>query len=102
MEQFREVISSFFGSFLSIIIAWCRLCFLTLAMFVSGTQLILFSRTEICNVELRGQPWLYDRDKLADRLSFVDKVMLQNPDLLDYADEHQDAPPPEDEDDEGI
>ena len=101
MEQFREVISSLFGSFLSITIAWCRLCFLTLAMFVSGTQLILFSRTEIYNVELRGQPWLYDRDKLADRLSFVDKVMLENQDLLDYADEHSDIHS-EDDDDEGI
>lgn len=99
MGQFREVVSSVFGVFVSILIAWLRLCFLTLAMFASGTQLVVFSRTEICNIELRGQPWLCDRAKMEDKMSFIEKTCLQNPDLLDYAEEHPDHTNSEDTDD---
>ena len=100
MGRVTEVLETFFGNVYSITVAIIRLAFLAAAMLVSGVQLILFTRTEICNVEMKGQPWLCDRDKLADRLSFVDKVMLENQDLLDYADEHSDIH--SEDDDEGI
>ena len=99
-------IVSFIEEFYSIIIAIIRLLFLVCATIASGLQIILFTRTEICNIEMRGMAWRCDREKMADQISFVDKICLENPDLLDFADEQmqkeQKGLPPEDEDDEGI
>lgn len=91
----------FLEAFVSIIIALCRLFFLTCAMVTSSLQIILFTETEIANIELKGMPLRYQRKKDMQNLAFVDSLLLNNPELLDYADEHPDAPP-EDIDDEGI
>ena len=93
-------ITEFLGELYSVIIALFRLFFLTCAMLTSGLQIILFTRTEVCNIELRGMPWRCDRLKDMQNLAFIDKICVENPDLLDYADEHPDAP--SDDDDEGI
>ena len=77
------------------------ICYLLL----SGVHIILFTRTEICNVEMRGMAWRCDREKMHDQLSFVDRVCLENPDLLDYADEQMrkdgELPPPDTDDSDG-
>ena len=86
----------------SIIRALMRLVFLTIAMFASGVHVVLFTRTEIFNVEMRGMPLLCDREKLGDQISFVDSLCLNNQDLLDYADEQMEKDgkfPPSDDDD---
>ena len=106
MERFKEAVSDIFWYFLSVLIALARLIFLTLAMFTSALHITLFTKTELCNVELRGQPLLCDRRKLKDQISFVDKVMIENPELLDYADEQMrqngELPPDDDEGDHDI
>ena len=93
MDRIREVLDEI----ASIIVALVRLIFLVFAMITSGMHIVLFTRTEICNIEMRGMPWRCDREKMADQLSFVDSLCISNPELLDYADEHPDAPPPADD-----
>ena len=86
----------------SVIVALTRLLFLTCAMFTSGIHIVLFTRTEICNIEMRGMPWRCDRENMADQMSFVDKICLEKPELLDFADEQyrqEGKLPPEDEGD---
>lgn len=85
------------GEIGSIIVALLRLAFLTCAMVTSGIHIVLFTRTEVWNVEMKGMPWRCDREKMNDQLAFVDKICLENPELLDYADEHTELPPDIDE-----
>ena len=93
LEKFSEML----GDVYSVIRAVLRLVFLTLAMFMSGLHICIFSRTEICNIELKGIPWRCDREKMDDQISFVDSLMSNNPDLLDFADDQMrnngDLPP---------
>lgn len=97
MAEIIEHIKVFLEELLSIIIALVRLVFLTFAMLTSGVQIILFTRTEVWNMEMKGMPWRCDREKMADQMSFVDKICLENPDLLDFADDQMrnngDLPP---------
>ena len=100
MNRLKEIIADIFGYLFSVLVACLRLCFLTVNMFISGLHIIIFSHTEICNVEMKGQPLLYDRDKTLDQMSFVDSLMSHNPDLLDFADEQMRKDgelPPEDD-----
>lgn len=85
------------GEIGSIIVALLRLAFLTCAMVTSGIHIVLFTRTEVWNVEMKGMPWRCDREKLEDQMSFMEKTLLNNPELLDYADEHTELPPDIDE-----
>ena len=102
MNRFHEIMSDIWSA----IVALIRLLFLTCAMFASGVHIVIFTRTEICNIEMRGMPWRCDREKVADQLSFVDKICLENPDLLDFADEQMrqngELPPDDDEGDHDI
>lgn len=101
-----DKLSEFWGETYSIVRALIRLVFLTIAMFASGIHLILFTRVEICNLEMRGMPLLVDRKKLGDQISFVDSLCLNNQDLLDFADEQMrqngELPPDDDEGDHDI
>lgn len=78
-----ERVKDFVDTFISTIRAIIRLGFLGVCFLTSGLQIILFTRTEICNLEMRGQPLRCDMDKMDEKLSYVDKLMLENPDLLD-------------------
>ena len=96
MDRLKELC----GDISSVIIAILRLLFLTCVMFASSLHLILFAQLEITNVELRGIAWRSRREKDMRTLSFIDHLCIQNPELLDYADEHPDMPPPSDEDED--
>ena len=65
----------------SYIIAIIRLFFWMGVLLVSGLQQILFTRTEICYIELKGLPLRCDRDDIIDKISYVDKLKVENPDL---------------------
>jgi hypothetical protein len=69
-------------------------------MFVSSLNLILFAQLEIVNVELKGQAWRSRREQDMRTLAFLDKVMIENPDLLDYAEQQANEPPQDTDDDE--
>ena len=103
MNRLHEIMAEVFSA----VVALLRLVFLTCAMFASGVHIVLFTRTEVCNIEMRGMPWRCDRERDMSTLSFIDKICLENPDLLDYADEQMEKdgklPPTDDDDnDEGI
>ena len=97
-------LSEIWGNIYSACVALLRLIFLTLALFASGVHVVLFTRTEVCNIEMRGIAWRCDREKIGDQMSFVDKLCLDNPELLDYADEQMgkngDLPNIDDDDEE--
>ena len=89
MNNIIERVKTFFGEIFSIVVALLRLLFLTAAMLTSAVQIILFTRTEIWNIELKGMPLRCDGEKMADQMSFVDKICLENPDLLEFADDQE-------------
>ena len=94
-------IAEFFEVLWSITIALIRLFFLTCAMVTSGVQIILFTGTEICNLEMKGMPLRHQKKKDMENLAFVDTLLVNNQDLLDYADENSgDLPPLDDSDDD--
>ena len=82
-------------------IAIVRLFFWEILVFFSGLQQIIFTRTEICGVDLRGLPLRCDREDIIDKVSYVDKLKTENPDLeivdeddlegLDEIDEDEDS-----------
>lgn len=65
----------------SVFIAIARLFFWEAMLFFSGLQQILFTRTEICGIDLRGLPLRCDRDDICDKISYMDKLKCENPDL---------------------
>lgn len=96
MERLKEIGRDIF----SIIVAVLRLLLLTCTMFISSLNLILFAQLEIVNVELKGQAWRSRRERDMRTLAFLDKVMIENPELLDYAEQQANEPPQDIEDDE--
>lgn len=99
MERLKEIV----GDVFSIIVAILRLLFLTCNMFISSLHLIVFAQLEIVNVELKGQAWRSRRERDMSTLAFLDKVMIENPELLDYPEQQANEPPQDidDEEDEG-
>ena len=96
-----DKLNEFWGEISSVVIALVRLVFLTFAMVTSAVHITIFTRTEVCNIELKGQPWRCDREKIEDHMSFIEKTCIENQDLLDYADENSgDLPPIDDSDDD--
>lgn len=84
-----ERVKEFLNVFTSAVIAILRLLFLAVGLIASGLHLIIFSRLEICNIELKGLPYRCDREKDMQNMAFIDKLVLENPDLLDYADDQR-------------
>jgi hypothetical protein len=86
----------------SIVIAVLRLMFLTCTMFISGLQIVLFSGLEICNVELKGRPWRSRIERNEANMAFLDRLCIENPELLDIPEGElpDDFPHPNDEDSE--
>ena len=96
MEKLKEIGRDIF----SIIVAILRLLFLTCNMFISSLNLILFAQLEIVNVELRGQAWRSRRERDMRNLAFIDKMCIENPELLDIPEgEFPGDFPPEDPED---
>lgn len=91
-EGFTERLQDVIGTITSASIALLRLVFLTITFVLSGIHIILFTRTEICNIEIRGNAFRCDREKDLAKLAFVDKLLIENPDLMETIDEMQQAP----------
>ena len=89
-------ITEFLEVFISMVIAILRLLFLCATLLMSGLQIVIFTRTEVCNLEMKGMPWRCDRQKMNDQLAFVDKMYLENPDLFEGGETNF---PPEDTED---
>ena len=76
----------FFSKLGSYIIALLRLVLLNINFFFSGLHTILFSNIEITNIEMKGTPLRCDKENTSETMAYLDKLCLENPDLLDFPD----------------
>ena len=103
MDYLWSSLKSFFKVLFSYLIAVARLFVWTVIFFFTGLQRTLFMRSEIVSVEFKVTPLRCDLEEVDDRLSFVDKLYCENPDLACLVeDEEFDFPdsdefPPNDE-----
>ena len=77
----------FFNVFFSYLIALCRLFIWTVLFFVSGLQRTLFMRSEVVCVEFKTIPLRCDVEDFDDKMSYIDKMCNENPDLVDISNE---------------
>ena len=69
---------------LSYFIALSRLVLWTVLFFFSGLQRTLFLRGEVVCVEFKTIPLKCDREDTGEKLAYLDKLCLENPDLVDF------------------
>lgn len=81
MEWLWYNIERGFKVLFSCLVALARLIVWTLVFFFTGLQRTLFTRSEIVGVEFRITPWRCDIEDTDDKISFVDKLYCENPDL---------------------
>ena len=103
MEWLWSKIEGFIKVFGSYIIAVSRLVIWTIIFFFTGLQRTLFMRSEVVMVEFKVTPLRCDMEKADDTISFVDKLCIENPDLIEaIEDDGLDLPGDEfDDEDEG-
>lgn len=80
-----------FGKFCKVlwsyIVALARLFVWTVIFFFSGLQRTLFMRSEVAGVDFKIIPLKCDRDEYDDKLAYLDKLCIENPDLAGIDDE---------------
>ena len=79
-----------FKVFMSYVIAVLRLLMWTVLFFLSGLQRTLFVRSEVCGVDFKAMPLRCDMEDTDDKLAYIDKLCLENPDLIEIADDDLD------------
>lgn len=84
----------------SYVVAVARLCVWTAILFFSGLQRTLFMRSEVCGVDFKIAPLRCDMEEAGDKLAYLDKLCMENPDLACIVDEEE--IPFEDSDDNGL
>lgn len=87
MEHLRDSIVNFFRILFSYIIALTRLVVWTVVFFFSGLQRTLFMKSEITGVDFRVMPLRCDAEDVNNKLSYLDKLCMENPELVDIIDE---------------
>ena len=93
----------------SYMVAFLRLLNWTIIFFFTGLQRTLFMRSEVVSVEFRVMPLRCDLEDTDDKLAYIDKLCLENPDLavavededLSFLDDIDDLTSDEDDGDEG-
>lgn len=106
MEWLWSKLEGFFKVFSSYIVALARLVVWTIIFFFTGLQRTLFMRSEVVSVEFKVTPLRCDMEEADNNLAYIDKLCLENPDLVEAVEEEDlsflnDEFPPNDEDDEG-
>lgn len=85
MELLKKKTGKFFKIFGSYVRALSRLLVWTILMFFSGLQKTLFSRMEVAGVDIKLVPLRCDREEVNDKLAYIDKLCIENPDLAEMA-----------------
>ena len=67
------------GSYIRAVI---RLLIWTILVFFSGLQRTLFTRSEIAGVDLKLVPLKCDLEETDEKLAYIDKLCLENPELI--------------------
>lgn len=77
----------FFKNVLNYIRAIFRVILWTIILFFSALQRALFTRTELVGVDMRLAPFKCDVEDVDDKLSYIDKLCIENPDLAEISEE---------------
>lgn len=107
MEWLWSKVQEFFKVFNSYIIALARLVVWTVIFFFTGLQRTLFMRSEVVSVEFRVTPLRCDMQEADDKLAYIDKLCIENPDLAVAVEDEEfdfldnDEFPPNDDEEEG-
>lgn len=101
MEWLWSKVIRFFKVLWSYVVAVLRLIIWTIILFFTGLQRTLFMRSEIVGVEFKVIPLMCDREEFDDKLAYLDKLCIENPDLMGIEDDvpFDDLMMDEDEDD---
>lgn len=78
--KFCKVIGSY-------VIALLRLFVWTAVFFFSGLQRTLFTKAEVVGVDFKIMPLRCYREELDDKLAYLDKLCIENPDLIGLGDD---------------
>lgn len=84
-NRFLKVIGSY-------IRALARLFIWTILVFFSGLQRTLFMRSEVAGVDLKIVPLKCDIEETDERLAYIDKLCMENPELVIENDFDDDFP----------
>lgn len=82
MNQFVVNLSKLCRSLGSYLVALLRLGFWIILAFFSGLQRILFTRAEVIGMELKLAPLRCDLAETGEKLAYIDKLCLENPELV--------------------
>jgi hypothetical protein len=83
--KFLKVLWSYF-------VALARLVVWTAILFFSGLQRTLFMRSEVVGVDFRVVPLRCYMEETDEKLAYLDKLCIENPDLLGIEMEDEDIP----------
>lgn len=78
--KFCKVVWSYF-------VALARLVVWTIILFFSGLQRTLFMRSEIVGVDFKVIPLRCDIEDANNKLAYLDKLCIENPDLIGMEDD---------------
>jgi hypothetical protein len=78
--KFCKVVWSYF-------VALARLVVWTAVFFFSGLQRTLFMRSEIVGVDFKVMPLRCYREDFDEKLAYLDKLCIENPDLIGMEDD---------------
>lgn len=92
MECLKHGFIKFCKVFWSYFVAVARLIVWTFILFFSGLQRTLFMRSEIVSVDFRVLPLRCDMEEADDKLAYLDKLCLENPDLTGIQLEDEETP----------
>ena len=85
--QWLSGIIKFLKVLWSYIVAIARLMIWTLILFFSGLQRTLFMKSEVVGVDFKVIPLRCYREELDDKLAYLDKLCIENPDLIGMEDD---------------
>lgn len=71
----------------SYIVALARLLVWTCIFFFSGLQRTLFMRSEVVGVDFKVSPLRCCMEEYDDKLAYLDKLCIENPDLMGITDD---------------
>ncbi len=71
----------------SYVVALARLIVWTCIFFFSGLQRTLFMQSEVVGVDFKVMPLRCYREEYDDKLAYLDKLCIENPDLVGIEDD---------------
>ena len=87
MSRYLPHIQKFLKVFWSYVMALARLIIWTIIFFFSGLQRTLFTRNEVCGVDMKLLPLRCDMEDVDEKLAYIDKLCIENPDLAEMAEQ---------------